>query len=274
MILKILCSNSPTGRFTTREPPIALFALLDEALAEGTTFCTERGIALESVLDEENIFKNLSAFKNFADTLLQKDVWRKTFVIHENTISSLHEACKPEIFEQPRKMVYIFQYLREVLDAIIDRQDIDSVSLRISALLDESVVTAEEEAAQKGIAEAKPEFQVVQSGKQWNLSKVDVDVLEAEFRKSPYKHIEITDLRAFIEAKLEQMLQRNVTRSDFAERYQGIVDRYNSGGSTTEQYFEELMNFGKDLSAEEERHIREGLSESCCKCSKRILRRS
>jgi type I restriction enzyme, R subunit len=236
----------------------ALFALLDEAIAQGMEFCVARNIDLETVLDEENVFTKLDSFQAFADKLLEKDEWRKNFVVLENTISSLYEACKPEIFEQPRKLVYVFNYLREVLDAIIDRQDVDAISLKISALLDESVVTAE---GQKGIAEPKPEFQIVQSGKQWNLSKVDVDALKAEFQKSPYKNIEITDLRAFIEAKLEQMLHRNVTRIDFAERYQKIVDRYNSGGSTTEIYFEELMNFGADLSAEEERHIREGLTE-------------
>ena len=100
----------------------------------------------------------------------------------------------------------------------------------------------------------------MQTGKQWNLSKLNIDALKAEFEKSPYKNIEITDLRGFIEAKLEQMLKRNVTRSDFAERYQKIVECYNAGGSATDIYYEDLLNFGKDLSDEEERHIREGLT--------------
>ena len=236
----------------------ALFDLLDEAIAQGLEFCAARNIDLETVLDIKEVFKNLEKFQSFADILLQKDEWRKTFVVHENTITSLYEACKPEIFNQPRKLVYVFQYLREVLDAIIDRQDVDAISLKISALLDESVATAEKD---KAVAEPEPEFQIVQSGKQWNLSKIDVDALKAEFEKSPYKNIEITDLRAFIEAKLEQMLKRNVTRIDFAERYQKIIDRFNAGGSATEISFEELLNFGKDLTEEEERHIREGLTE-------------
>ena len=235
----------------------ALFDLLDEAITQGLDFCTPLNIDLESVLDVKEVFKNLEKFQSYANILLKKDEWRKSFVVYENTITSLYEACKPEIFEQPRKLVYVFQYLREVLDAIIDRQDVDKVSLKISSLLDESVVTADD----KKVAESQPEFQIVQSGKQWNLSKVNVEALKAEFEKSPYKNIEITDLRSFIDAKLEQMLQRNVTRIDFAERYQKIVDRYNSGGSTTEQYFEEMINFGADLTEEEERHIREGLTE-------------
>lgn len=68
------------------------------------------------------------------------------------------------------------------------------------------------------------------------------------------------DLRAFIESKLDQMLRQNVTRIDFVQRYQRIVDQYNSGSSATENYFEDLLKFAKDLNVEDERHIREGLT--------------
>jgi type I restriction enzyme R subunit len=233
-----------------------LFDLLDDAISEGLSFCRERKIDLKSVLDTKEVFKNLGKFNTFADILLTKDEWRKEFTIYENTISALYEACKPEIYKQPRQLVHVFQYLREVLDALIDGQDVDAVSRRISQLLDESVVTADKQSA-----ENQPEFKIVQTGKTWNLSKINMDTLKAEFKKSEFQHIEITDLRAFIEKKLEQMLARNITRIDFAQRYQKIVDQYNSGGSATEVSYEDLMNFGKDLDEEAERHIREGLTE-------------
>jgi len=56
-------------------------------------------------------------------------------------------------------------------------------------------------------------------------------------------------------------LQQNATRADFAQRLQEIIDRYNAGGSATENYFEELVKYGQGLTEEEERHIREGLTE-------------
>jgi type I restriction enzyme R subunit len=64
-----------------------------------------------------------------------------------------------------------------------------------------------------------------------------------------------------LQKKLEQMLQQNLTRTDFAQRLQQIVDAYNSGGSSTENYFDELVNFAKELHSEDERHIREGPTE-------------
>ena len=57
------------------------------------------------------------------------------------------------------------------------------------------------------------------------------------------------------------MLKENATRGDFAQRLQGIIDRYNAGSSSADNFFDELLKFTKELKAESERHIREGLSE-------------
>jgi len=56
------------------------------------------------------------------------------------------------------------------------------------------------------------------------------------------------------------MLQRNITRTNFAQRFQAIVDQYNAGGSTTENYYDALVDFAENLKEEEERHVREGLT--------------
>src|SRR6185503_6078926 len=107
----------------------------------------------------------------------------------------------------------------------------------------------------------KPEFVIKQSGKTWDLSKLDFEKLAAEFKEADYKNIEIADLRAFIQNKVDQMMKENATRADFAQRLQEIVDRYNSGSSSADNYFDELIKFAKELKAESERHIREGLTE-------------
>ena len=57
------------------------------------------------------------------------------------------------------------------------------------------------------------------------------------------------------------MIQQNTTRIDFAQRLQEIIDTYNAGGATTENYFDDLMKFAKEMQAEDERHVREGLTE-------------
>jgi type I restriction enzyme R subunit len=235
-----------------------LFVLLDDAIAQGLTFCREHGIDLESVLTSQNTFKNLEQFNQFANILLQKDEWRKAFVVYDNTITSLYEACKPEILSQKRPLVVVFQYLRGVIDSIIERTNIDSINLKIAELLDESVVADAEGFKTK---EYGAEYKIVQTGKTWDLSQTNFDKLKTEFKAAPYKNIEIADLRSFLEDKLNQMLQQNSTRTDFAQRLQAIIDRYNAGGSSTETYYEALVDFAENLKQESERRVREGLTE-------------
>lgn len=130
---------------------------------------------------------------------------------------------------------------------------------RIDELLDESVVVDNAEAFHQ--QEPQGAYQIVRKRRTWDLSKIDFDKLREEFKQTAYKNIEIADLRGFLEQKVAQMLAVNKTRSDFAQRLQEIIDRYNAGGSATEDYHEELLRYLETLSAEDDRHIREGLSE-------------
>jgi len=246
------------------DPPVRekveLFRLLDESIEQGIVFCRDKEIDLAALMGGDDIFKKVAQFKHHADTLLSHDEWRKAFYVYENTISSLYEACKPEVLGQSVvRPVAIFQYLRGVVDSIVQQVDIDAVSRRVGELLDESLVVDRAEAFT--VREHSTEYQIVAKGKTWDLSKIDFEKLREDFRQTAYKNIEIADLRAFLEHKLEQMLKQNATRVDFAQKLQGIIDAYNAGGSSNENYFDELLKFTKDLKSEEERHVKEGLSE-------------
>jgi type I restriction enzyme R subunit len=235
-----------------------LFKLLDDAVSQGMAFCAGLGIDLASLVTSKDVFNKVRTFGDYADKLLTKDDWRKGFAVYENTITGLYEACKPEIVGmRVGRSVALFQYLRGVLDAIIEQKDLDAAATRVGDLLDESLVVSDSGALKEG----SPQFRITRSGKVWDLSKINFDKLKQDFKAAPHKNIEIADLRAFIQHKLEQMLKENATRTDFATRLQGIIDRYNSGSSSADNYFQELLKFAKDMRAESERHIREGLSE-------------
>jgi type I restriction enzyme R subunit len=239
---------------------VDLFALLDDAIVQGRAFCRERGVELDAVLDQDDVFDKIGQFNVFADTLLGNDEWRKSFNVYENSISSLYEACKPEIVGQPvTRDVAVFQYLRGVIESLIGNADIDKVAQRIGELLDQSIVVDRQDG--KDSRESGAGYQIVQRGRTWDLGKIDFDKLREEFIEAPYKNIEIADLRAFIAHKLDLMLQANTTRVDFAERLQKIIDNYNTGGSSNEQFYEDLLKYTRDMKTEDERHVREGLSE-------------
>lgn len=237
-----------------------LFTLLDEAIAQGLVFCDAQEVNLRGVLDRGDVFEKLGQFNAFADTLLATEELRKSFNVYENTITSLYEACKPEVLGQGKGLVVsAFQYLRGVIDSVVEQADVDNAALRLAALLDESVVVDNAEAFKAKQFQA--EYQIVQRGKTWDLSKVNVEKLREEFKQAPFKNIAIADLRAFLQKKLAEMMAQNATRIDFWQRLQRVIDTYNSGATATENYYEELAAFAEALKEEAERHIREGLSE-------------
>ena len=235
-----------------------LYELLDEAIAAGVDYCSSVDVDLAAVLSRRETFSKIDLFKTYADKLLAKDEYWKEFKVYENAISSLYDACKPEINRAgKRPLVAIFAYLRGVIDAIIADVDVDSARRRISELLDQSVVADHDE---PGEGEDGRYFDVVAS-KLIELSSLDLDKLRAEFPRAEYKNIEIADLRVFLQAKLDEMLKGNASRAAFAARLQAIIDVYNSGGMSTESYYEEFLRFAKDLGEEETRAAREGLTE-------------
>jgi len=237
-----------------------LFVLLEEAIEQARAFCSQCDIDIDSALKSDDVFRQVGLFHDWADALLAKDEWRQSFKVFENTVTALYEACKPEILGKPLvREVALLQYLRGIIDSVIQQQDIDTAVRRINELLDESVVVNNDHF--RKIKEKQEAWTIRQKGKQWDLSKVDFEKLREEFRNAPHKHIEIADLRAFLEKKLQDMLSRNLTRRDFAEKLQEIIDNYNAGSSTTDEFFEELLAQAAALKEEEQRHVREGLTE-------------
>lgn len=126
--------------------------------------------------------------------------------------------------------------------------------------LDQSVSTCEND----GMAEEDSSGQDgygIHQGKVIDLSRLDVEALRKEISTTPYKALEIDNLRTFIEKTLKQMINKNCTRVAFSQRYRGIIDRYNAGGSENEDYYEMLLQLIADLKKEQLRSTDLGLEE-------------
>jgi type I restriction enzyme R subunit len=237
-----------------------IFRLLDEAIDQGRAFCASINIPIDRALEGRDVFQKVGLFADWANALLYKDEYRKSFSVYENTITGLYEAAKPEVLGQPVvRTVAVFQYLRGVVDGIVQQQDVDSAVRRIGELLDESVVV--DDAGYTQAKESGPAFMIRQQGRSWDLSTIDFDKLREEFGKTAYKNIKIADLRAFLEQKLADMMKQNLTRRDFAQRLQAIIDTYNAGSTSADADYAALLRFTQALREEEERHVRMGLTE-------------
>src|ERR1019366_10720973 len=68
-------------------------------------------------------------------------------------------------------------------------------------------------------------------------------------------------LKAAIRVQLEKMIQLNSTRADFAEKFEALIESYNAGSRSVEELFEELVRLSRNLSDEQQRHVRENMTE-------------
>ena len=244
-----------------------LYVLLQNAINDCNVWCSNLNVDLDKIAESKIIFSKLNLFDEYANLIMDKDENKQQFIVYDNTIDALYEACKPEILGRRKDFPFaaIIHYLREVIDGRADRGNLDTAKRRISQLLDESIVTQKEESFNNdnsGNVAAEDPVYTIKAWKEIDLSKLNLEKLREDYKEAPYKNIEISDLRVFISDKLQQMLQRNVSRTSFAQKLQEIIDRYNAGNSTNENYFDDLMDFVQKMKEEEMRAAREGLSEA------------
>ena len=224
-------------------------------MAEAEAFLQKLGIDLGAIIGEASTLDRLEKLRAAYDTIVSNDENKDKFKVILNTLMNLHEASRPEIFEKgwSNEKFSPLLYLYGLFCHTIDDEKINRARLRMAQVLDTSVTSQQAEDNDAGL--------VIHQGEVIDLSKVDLEELKKEIRTTQYKAIEIDDLKAFLEKALQQMLNRNVTRQKFSQRFRSIIDRYNAGGSENEDYYKQLIQLIEDLKAEEKRPEAEGLTE-------------
>ena len=98
--------------------------------------------------------------------------------------------------------------------------------------------------------------------RRFDISAIDFDLLRREFAKVKKKNLVLKDLEELIRMKLDKMLFANPERINYYERYQQIIDDYNSeqDRATIEKTFMDLMDLANSMNQEEQRYVREGFA--------------
>jgi type I restriction enzyme R subunit len=130
----------------------------------------------------------------------------------------------------------------------IDDEDVlDVVRNQVNELLDESISTIK---IQSNLPEPV------------NIADIDFDALAtmvASIEKP--KQSDAEKLKNLIERKLQPMVLKNKTRQDLQQKFQDLIEEYNLGAYTAEEFFNRLKEFINELEHEEKRTVREGLTE-------------
>jgi len=227
-----------------------LVSALQDAVEEATAFCTKQGVdlmAMEAL--PAGSLERLQSVEDAIEALIAPETLRREFFTHEKLIGTLFRAVKPDpaalVFaERVAGILALAAALRTRLSP--DPPDIREVMAQITGLLDESI-------AGLMISDAGPPA--------IDLSKINFEALAGRFKASKHKNTELEALKAAIRARLDRLIRLNRTRTDFAEKFEALIESYNAGSRNIQQLFEELLRLSNSLDDEQERHVREHLSE-------------
>jgi type I restriction enzyme R subunit len=93
------------------------------------------------------------------------------------------------------------------------------------------------------------------------LSKIDFAALAKRFEKKTPTSSDLERLKAAVKAQLERMVCLNRTRADYLQKFEELIEAYNSGSRNIDEIFKDLLTLTQTLTEEEDRQVRENLSE-------------
>lgn len=62
-------------------------------------------------------------------------------------------------------------------------------------------------------------------------------------------------------AQRDKLVRLNRTRADYLTKFEGLIESYNAGSRNIDELFKKLLALSRSLNDEQERHVRERLSE-------------
>ena len=195
-------------------------------------------------------FGKMAMLKDGAEAMCSDPETKKSFETYANEISRLIKYLdRSDIAQDIRDRADAIQAIFREMQKKRKHIDTTDLMVEINRIINENVEIEEPE---EGLVESR----------QFDISRIDFDLLAAEFAKVKRKNLMIKDLGELLQDRLAKMMSVNPTRVDYYVRYMGIIETYNSeqDRSTIEKTFMELMDLAKSMSEEEQRYVREGFS--------------
>jgi type I restriction enzyme, R subunit len=221
------------------------------AIAEALTFCQSRNIDLFQIAQTQNALVRTSLWDTAVEAVLESDDIKRTYYSLVGYVSRLYDAVLPDV--RANEFTYTKVLLEQLIEEVYARTDdpdatgaVTNVMGEVEELLDESIFAGE--------------FIIHASDQKVDLTQLNFEELAEQFSKGQ-KRTETEKLKGTINRRLQQMVRLNRTRINYLEKFQGMIEDYNSGSHNVESFFRELIQFAQSLGDEDKRKIAQGLSE-------------
>ena len=225
-----------------------LVEYLKHLLARGISFLSEHGVNAQAIKDAQG-FEKVAKLDDAVEQLIANEETKNSFMSQARIVSRVYRAILPDPDANDLAPdAVLISVIAQKIKALAPPVDISEVMQQVEELLDRSI--------------APVPYIIKEDDDQplHDLSQIDFEKLKEKFDKGR-KRTEAEKLRALLSMKLETMLTENPTRKDFMEKFQKLIDAYNSGSMNIEVFFKKLVDLTADLQIEDQRAIRENLSE-------------
>ena len=231
-------------------PVQAKAALVDElrsAIDLTLQFCTERGINFDEIQTTTESFARIKLWDDAVEAILINDDSKQQYLALTQNVNKLYKAILPDpAAGEFNPSLYAFAEITKRIKQLTPQSDITEVKAAVEEILDLSIDTSN--------------YIIPASNPLIDLSLIDFEALKAQFA-SGYKHTETEKLKGIISSQLTQMVRLNKSRMNYFDKFQQMIDEYNSGSCNVEILFAELVELAQALKIEDKRALSENLSE-------------
>ncbi|MEV8023799.1 type I restriction endonuclease subunit R [Microbacterium sp. NPDC080220] len=231
----------------------ALAGELDTAVAALIAFCTGAGVDLIAMRDASG-FDHIAMRDAAVEALLSDEETWNDFLVRARLIRRIFKALlpNPKATAQQRTVAAIRVLAERITDVTKPPQpDISGVTDAVDALLDRSV--GAEEYVIRAAAEGITPDPLL------DLSQIDFEGLARKL--AGRKRAETDRLAQLLLSRAVSAAIRNPTRYELVERIEQLIADYNAGSVNIDEYLKRLIEMTHTLTDEEERAVREGMTE-------------
>lgn len=221
-----------------------------ETIEKTKDYLITKDYDLQNLIDASG-FEKLTQLQAAANAVCGSVEDKKSFTTYASELKRLMKYTdRDDVTGAPRKEYEAIAAIYAELQKKRKHVDTTDLMVEINQIISEYV---DVEPAPSGDME---------TGKRFDISEIDFDLLRREFAKSKTKNLILRDLEEVIQQKLDSLLFTNPNRMNYYERYQEIIDNYNSeqDRATIEKTFMDLMDLANSMDEEEKRYVREGFS--------------
>lgn len=211
-------------------------------------FLSKEQISIE-VLLQAPAEQKILMLESYANSLVKTQDLKKQFLNMSTALNNAYKSVLPDpaaenYYHKVTAVKVLASRIRDVGSQSINTEHIKK---ELEELLDKSIQAGE--------------YIIRPNKKIKDLSKLDANKLKEFFEGLENKNLQVEEMAGELKQKIEEMIRKNKKRAQFMERLLSLLEEYNSGAHDVDQLFDNLVKLAKDLDEEEQRAVKENLSE-------------